>query len=48
MKTATSELSRYVSRAMYAAALSFLFFPLLAQTGGSGAPAAADLQLKTE
>ena len=48
MKTSESQLSRYGSRAMYAAALSFLFVPLLAQTGGSAAPGAANLQLKAE
>jgi VWFA-related protein len=48
MKTSESKLSRYGSRAMYAAALSFLFVPLLAQTGGSAAPGAANLQLKAE
>jgi VWFA-related protein len=47
MKTAKSKLSRYVSRAKYAAVL-FLFVPLLAQTGGSGAQGAPNLQLKTE
>jgi VWFA-related protein len=47
MKIANVKLSPYVSRAKYAAVL-FLFFPLLAQNGGSGAPGAAGLQLKTE
>jgi VWFA-related protein len=48
MKTSKSKLSRYGNPATYVAVLSCLFVPLLAQTGGSGAPGGANLQLKTE
>jgi VWFA-related protein len=48
MKIVESNLSQYFSRALYAAALWFLFVPLLAQTGGSPAPGGSNLQLKAE
>jgi VWFA-related protein len=48
MKISESKISQFGSRAKYAAVLSFLFVPLLAQTGGSGTQGPANLQLKAE
>ncbi|MGA2275413.1 MAG: VWA domain-containing protein [Bryobacteraceae bacterium] len=48
MKTARSKLAQCGRPARYAAVLPFLFFPLLAQTGGAGAQGTSSLKLKAE